>query len=599
MATNLQAGDISILGYNSSDPDNFAFVSMVWIQAGTQIKFTDNGWNGTAFLGAGEGILTWTAAADIAPGTVINYAASPAQFAATGSFSLATAGDQIIAYTGADATPNFLYAVHTNGANWGASAVNAQQSVLPSPLVNDVTAMSVGAFNNVAYTGATTSGTITAMKAAINAVANWSGNAAPYTQATANMAVTAAAVTGGAGADTLSTSGAGGRVADVNAYDGGGGIDTVDYSTSINALTLNLSDATGLSNTQAAYRDTFANVERFKLTAFNDTFIGSAGNDIVLDAGGADSYSGGAGSDEVSYEDATGAVTINRTVASGASNTGWALNDTYTSIEKFRLSAHNDTFIGANAVGTTNWASGMNGNDTFTSGGAGTMNQFWGGDGNDSVTGSAGTTNLRGGNGDDTLTGGSGRDTAYGDAGADTLNGNGGNDYLRGGVNDDILSGGIGNDTLYGDDGVDELNGGDGEDILHGGTGIDTINGDAGNDKIYGEGDADLISGGDGNDTIRAGAGDDVITGGNGNDVMYGEAGGDTFQFTAGETGADYIYDFQTGVDVMQFAGLTAGDVTGITNAYGNAVIDWGNAGASIIVRGVTWDAIQADIVFV
>jgi Ca2+-binding RTX toxin-like protein len=599
MATNLQAGDISILGYNATNPDTFAFVSHVWIEAGTQIKFTDNGWLTTNVFATNEGIATWTAAADIPPGTVINSVSNAAQFTGATAIALATNGDQLIAYTGPEATPNFLHAVHSNGTTWDATTNTPQQSALPTELVDDQTGISVGSFANVQYNNSTTSGTIAAMKAAINNVANWTGSASAQTQATANLTVTAAAVTGTAANNILTTSGAGSLVADVHAYNGAGGTDTVDYSGSINRLTLNLSDATGLSNTHAAYRDTFTSIERFKLTSFNDTFVGSTGDDIVLDAGGADAYDGGAGTaDEVSYEDAASAVTVNLTDVTGNSNAGWALGDTYANVEKFRLSSHNDTFIGSNASGFYNWASGENGNDTFTAGALGTTNTFWGGNGDDTFNGSDGTMTVRAGAGVDTLVGGSGKDSMYGDADNDVLNGNGGGDFLRGGQGDDDINGGLGNDQMYGDEGLDEIIGDAGLDVIYGGSGNDVLSGGADNDKIYGDADNDTIDGGQGADMIRGGAGDDRITGGDGKDTMYGEAGADTFAFAAGQTGADYIYDFEVGVDSIEFSGVAPASVTGLTNAYGNAVITWGGAGTTITVAGVTWDAVQADFVF-
>jgi Ca2+-binding RTX toxin-like protein len=597
MATNLQVGDVAIIGFNSN-PDSFSFVSLVWIEAGTQITFADGGWLAAGGFRAGEGTTTWTAAADIPPGTVINSVANAAQFTSTGSFDIAVSGDQVIAFTGSTASPNVLFAVHSNAATWNTDATSAQTSALPTGLVDDQTGISVGAFQNVRYSGVTV-GTAAGLRATIQSIGLWTGGNTGITQSTTNMTITADAVTGTAANDILTTSGGISKISDVHAYNGAGGTDTVDYSGSINRLTLNLSDATGLSNTHAAYRDTFTSIERFKLTAFNDTFVGSTADDVVLDAGGSDSYTGGAGTDEVSYEDAASAVTVDLTVATGAANTGWAQGDTYASIEKFRLSAHNDTFIGLNTVGTSNWANGGNGDDSFTSGGAGTTNTFWAGDGNDTVYGSAGTTTMLGGLGDDSFVGGSGRDIGRGEDGADTLNGNAGADDLRGGAGDDTINGGQGDDAVQGDDGVDTLSGGDGLDWLVGGAGIDTMHGDGGNDKVYGGADADLIYGDEGNDDLRGDDGDDILFGGNGNDALRGGNGADTFVFTAGETGRDAIVGFETGVDTLQFSGVLPGEVTGTTDKYGRAVISWGNAGASIVVTGATWEQVQSDFDFV
>ena len=52
MTTSVQAqttyevpvGGIAIIGFNFDDPDQFAFVCLAPIPAGTEIRFTDNGW---------------------------------------------------------------------------------------------------------------------------------------------------------------------------------------------------------------------------------------------------------------------------------------------------------------------------------------------------------------------------------------------------------------------------------------------------------------------------------------------------------------------------------------------------------------------------
>jgi Ca2+-binding RTX toxin-like protein len=92
-----------------------------------------------------------------------------------------------------------------------------------------------------------------------------------------------------------------------------------------------------------------------------------------------------------------------------------------------------------------------------------------GGNGNDTLTGTAGNDSLNGGNGNDSL---------IGNAGNDTLIGGNGTDFLVGSAGDDLLDGGNGDDTLTGGLGSDTLTGGNGQDIFvfASGEGIDTIN---------------------------------------------------------------------------------------------------------------------------
>ena len=77
----------------------------------------------------------------------------------------------------------------------------------------------------------------------------------------------------------------------------------------------------------------------------SDTFNGFSGNDLFVGGAGADSFNGGSGgTDTVSYDNATAAVTANLT--SPASNTGDAAGDTYVSIENLIGSDFNDTLVG-------------------------------------------------------------------------------------------------------------------------------------------------------------------------------------------------------------------------------------------------------------
>ena len=126
-ATTLLAGDLAIIGMNSDDPDEFAFVLLQDITSDTVIKFTDNGWLASGSFRTGEGFKIWTATTDLPAGTVITLTGtdvSPMLFS--------TSGDQILTYTGDDATPSFVYAINNEGAGvWQAAAVyHPQDTVL-------------------------------------------------------------------------------------------------------------------------------------------------------------------------------------------------------------------------------------------------------------------------------------------------------------------------------------------------------------------------------------------------------------------------------------------------------------------------------------
>jgi len=107
---------------------------------------------------------------------------------------------------------------------------------------------------------------------------------------------------GGLGDDTLN----GGAGADV--LNGGDGIDTADYSATSNAVTINLSNGTGLGG--EAQGDTLISIERVVGSSGDDMlrgdqsgniFVGGSGNDLFRGAAGVDSYTGGAGNDTYTF----------------------------------------------------------------------------------------------------------------------------------------------------------------------------------------------------------------------------------------------------------------------------------------------------------
>ena len=117
-----------------------------------------------------------------------------------------------------------------------------------------------------------------------------------------------------------------------------------------------------------------------------------------------------------------------------------------------------------------------------------------------------------GGDGGDTLIGSAVTNELWGMRGIDTLNGNGGNDILHGGADGDFLNGYADDDTAWGEAGNDTVSGGIGNDILHGGfadeedsgggDGDDMVYGEAGNDTLFVSYGRDTLDGGDGIDTL-------------------------------------------------------------------------------------------------
>lgn len=180
------------------------------------------------------------------------------------------------------------------------------------------------------------------------------------------------------------------------------------------------------------------------------------------------------------------------------------------------------------------------------------------------------------------LGGGDGNDTIAGTAGKDWLTGNGGDDVIDGGAGNDLLMGNEGDDTLRGEAGDDILYGGQGDDLLHGGAGADTLFGGGGVDiasyagsaavRVYLEGtfantgdakgDAyssiEGIEGGAGADRLGGSIGADVLRGGGGADALYGGEGDDAYEYNIGD-GSDVIYEGAFYLDEVMSSSGTLG----------------------------------------
>jgi len=155
----LEPGDIAILGFQSDNPDKFAFIALTNILGGTEIKFTDNGWTGSA-LYTNEGTLTWTVpSGGINKGTIITVTSDGTTWTVTqgtisysSSPAFATGGDQIIVYQGSSTSPTLIYAFSTS--SWITTGnIVAGTSYLPTGLTNGTTAHCFAStYNNGYYT---------------------------------------------------------------------------------------------------------------------------------------------------------------------------------------------------------------------------------------------------------------------------------------------------------------------------------------------------------------------------------------------------------------------------------------------------------------
>ena len=347
-----------------------------------------------------------------------------------------------------------------------------------------------------------------------------------------------------------------------------------------------------------------------------DTVFGGAGDDIIA-VGARDIADGGDGNDRliVSFVGRGSGVTIDLSGGAEAALEA-ASGGSFSNFERYHVTGSNfgDTITG-DAGNNEMW--GLDGDDIL-SGGADGLDVLYGGEGDDTLTASAGSVGdvLIGGAGSDIITGGDGGDTLYGVIGVSVATGN----TLRTGLEDDgeidTLNGGAGNDTIYAGLG-DNADGGAGtvdvlyvtlqdlagpieldlstggaaalslltggvyanferysvfatnyDDVVLGDAGVNNLWGQSGDDTLFGGDSGDLLGGNDGDDSLFGGNGNDSLYGGAGADVMNGEAGDDTiFVFSGTQVepfspGDDQI-DGGDGVDTLSFNPTFIGDQQG------------------------------------
>lgn len=201
--TVLTGGDIAFVGYNSeaSSSDEFAFMLLKDVSAGTTITFTDHLWQSTGgfyintMYGAcnTETIMTWTSSSALPLGTVVvitnpggTGSTNPSMATATTGtvfvaggcpdFTFPTSGDVLYAYQGTmpvdNTATNFLAAINMNGAWLAGASISTSEGALPTNLNSAHALLLTPEVDNAVYRGIVT-GTAAALRTAINNPANW------------------------------------------------------------------------------------------------------------------------------------------------------------------------------------------------------------------------------------------------------------------------------------------------------------------------------------------------------------------------------------------------------------------------------------------
>ncbi|KAB0267379.1 cadherin domain-containing protein [Microvirga brassicacearum] len=338
---------------------------------------------------------------------------------------------------------------------------------------------------------------------------------------------------------------------------------------------------------------------------YGDELLGNEGNDTLVGGKGNDTFDGGNGFDYISYaqEKGTGNGTGFWQGAVFVNFTPWSQQVVMTGGDPYSLASngavdtwgHIDTLDGVEGVLGTSF-----GDNIYASGNGSRTFAFFGGGGDDIITGGEyvleGDT-LDGGNGADSIYGGEGGDRIYASQGAasdgtiDQLYGDNGNDTLEGSA-EDYLTGGNGSNTLIGGHilydfttpvtvnlSTSRAYHASGVDILQGvfwaqtGNGADTFI--AGTTGAY-------FNGGGGDDNFWGGSGNDTLVGGSGYDVFHATAGNDVIDAGENRGSLDYT-GLNNSVEVNLVAGTAVKLGNGTDTFYSIKDVDGSNFDDHII----------------
>jgi Ca2+-binding RTX toxin-like protein len=137
-------------------------------------------------------------------------------------------------------------------------------------------------------------------------------------------------------------------------FDGGAGIDTVDYSNAAQDITVDVASGTAVGVEIGT--DTHTDIEVFETGAGDDVFVAAVAQaetaPVVETTTTADqTFSGGTGTDTLDYSNAVQDITVD--VVSGTATGAEIGTDTLTSIEVFETGAGDDVFVAAVAQAET------------------------------------------------------------------------------------------------------------------------------------------------------------------------------------------------------------------------------------------------------
>ena len=324
-----------------------------------------------------------------------------------------------------------------------------------------------------------------------------------------------------------------------NRFEGGGGFDSVDYANTTGSIVFSVPGNAQVTGDASVGTDMLIGIERVFGGNGSDTFTVTGSGFFEIEGGGGVDQIIGNGNTRIGYSRAAVGVTVD--LAAGTAIDGQGGVDIVSNISQVRGSAHDDTLIG----GGLNFESFRPGaGDDNVNGGSGTDRIDYQFDPGAVTVDLAAGTALDGYGGTDTL---ANIEDIWGSEYADSLTGNGATNVLQGFGGDDTLNGGAGFDvalyssatasvvvalsttsTVSGDASV-------GTDTL---TGIERVVGSGFDDTFTADGGF-AASNGSFNE-FEGAAGNDVVTGNGNTRISYsGATSGVTVDLEAGTATGD------------------------------------------------------------
>ena len=196
--TVLTHGDVAITSFNADGEEEFSFVILKDIASGTEIYFTQNGWDDDANGGGvapnwgntGEGTLKWTSTSSMSCGTEVQVikpslnstlATSIGSIVKFGTWALKASGDAIIVYQGTGKPLNgtevttFLWVFNTGTAFTSDSTLTTTTGI-PTGLIDGNTAIYAGTSDNFQYNCVNTLGPSGSLTTALANSSNFTGH---------------------------------------------------------------------------------------------------------------------------------------------------------------------------------------------------------------------------------------------------------------------------------------------------------------------------------------------------------------------------------------------------------------------------------------